>query len=177
MLPFYYTFLIFVLSSSVIAVPTPGPLINNKENLLKRPWARVRLDIVETSAANPTVQWTGDAQYLDDVIRFQAVTVGRSRPRRAPAGVQKVELRRIVRRLQNNQRSGPEGNVHNQYHVSRENGRDRPVKTRLIHDKYSILIKEGSSYLNNTYWGQIPEILGKGRGRHPVSDRLMILKS
>ena len=202
MLPFYYTFLILVLSS-VPAWPIrprqdPGVtkllMYNKNERLWMGLWGRVKVSAAEdagdmftgntqmTAAAAEEEEeaeeegeastWTDNYQYLDDTLRFVPGTGPR-------AGVETVELRRIVRELlPNKQRSGPARRLkQNQYRVvraARDHGtttQGRPAKTLALLDPPSLPIINCRSYLHDTYWGRNPKILGS------VSYSLMIWKS
>ena len=207
MLLFYYTFLTLVLSSSVIAVgpnedirfyrpqdgkfvlpdkdkmPSPNdlvyhrqddgtsvPLINNIDGRLpKGYWVRVSLTTsAAKNEASVNSDWTDDAQYLDDVLRLVRGTGKRQ-------GLEKVELRRIERQLvTKRERTGPAGEI-TKNHYSIRSQRDCPTKTSLLGEP--LPIEDCSLFLNNTYWGRLPEILGQRQGRRPVSDGLMIWKS
>ena len=162
MLPFSCAFLILLLSSSVIAAPAPSSINGvskllldphyDKETkqLLGRPWARVR-PVISGTEHPEDIKWTDNAQFLDDFIRFT--------PGTGPQQEQ-VELHRIDRRLVENK----------QYCVFRPQA-GRPATTS--HLLGPLHIGEGSSYLNNTYWAQIPDILGRGQGYNSkVSDGL-----
>ena len=184
MLPFYYTFLILVLSSCVVAMPPErvlpeqvplGPtrttnyqddwdskyLIDNKDVRLPMGlWGRV-----EMSAEDTGEKWTAHAQYRDAAIQFV----------RGTNGVDKVQLRQIMRELLPNEprrRRPREESYINEYRVNRTHrGEDhRPAVTKKILPE-PLPIKTSGSYLHDTYWARNPDVLGK------VSESLMIWKS
>lgn len=189
MLPFYYTFLILALSSSVIAVPPIPPvpartrghnqkdeesklLIHSKDVRLPRGlWSRVGMlpaedtstgEARKSAGEGPGDNWTGEAQYLDDVLQF------------APVGgtsVEEVVLRRIVREMMKTQ-TGPAGDIiKDAYRVVRKHrstADTRPATTRPLLTPPSRPIRNCRSYLHDTYWGRNPKILGT------VSDSLII---
>lgn len=168
MLPFYYTFLILMLGSSVIAMSRsryrqppnqPERLLHNRDIRLPRHlWARVEMS-EESPGPGFKLKWE-NAWHLDDVLWFSLGS--------GLGGVETVGLRRIIRKFQ-----GPQSN---EYHVVRA----RPTRTykgpaATIPLKQLLPIEDCASYLNNTYWGRIPKILGTGKFK--VSDGLMIWKS
>ena len=114
-------------------------------------WGRIKLSATETNA----VQWTGEAQYLDDTIWFKDFLID--------LGVIEVNLGRIQRQLVG----------HNNYGVVRPHRyySDGPVPAeRLVLLKHAF-INKCKTQLDNTYWGLNPHILGE------VSDGLIIWKS
>lgn len=171
MLPFYYTFLILMLSSSAIVMPARAArtrgylpedneskllLYNEDERLPNRPWGRVRLSEKKTVGG-----WTGDAQYLDDFIQFRTGT---------SSGVENVTLSRVRRELlPNEQRTGRARKIirPNEYRVVRKDrSKDKPAETMTL--RRNKPIQKCRLELHDTYWGLNPDILGK------VSDSLMI---
>ena len=153
---------------------TPELLIGNPDTRLPKAfWARARVRPKTPAAAkDEDAKWTNDVQYLDDVLQF----VREADPR---AGVQKVELRRIIRELLPNEPGpGPSSKIiTDKYRVVRSQRGDniRPAKTRHVFPE-PLLIEHCAMYLNNTYWGRIMEILGERGGRPSVSDDFMIWK-
>lgn len=168
MLPFCFTLLILVFSSSVVAMPwrpshqddgESKVLIRNTDiRLQKTRWGRVKLSKTEN-----TTGWTSDAQYLDDVIQFGTGT---------SKGVEDITLSRVMRELlPNTQRPGPEGEIrHNEYRVVRKNrAKDRPAERLTLLGPVPI-DEKCRPHLDDTHWGRIPEILG------PVRCSLMVWK-
>jgi hypothetical protein len=165
MLPFYYTFLILVLSSSAIAMPSPlrrqksEPLIGSKDTHLQDTLWGV---VLFSETPNAVMKWTGDAQHLDYVLRL-VVTEG--------AGVQQVEISKVERELLPNDRLGrkPQKAKHNEYRVVRLHDRTRPAERLVLLEPAPI--DQCRPYLYDSYWGRNPDVLGR------VSDGLMIWKS
>ena len=180
MLPFYYTFLILVLSSSVIAkrkLRSYGHaefLIHNKdESISKGLWS-----LVEISESAPVTDATTEArqspQHLDHAIRFGGGTLGVENVIRL-----KIKRKLMVNRakmFENGRNSGTMDLTPgtDTYRVVRtrygdSDGNDnRPAETEAVDEP--ILIEDSAQFLNNTYWARNPKILGE------VSDSLMIWK-
>jgi hypothetical protein len=171
MSPFYYMWLIVVLSSSVIAEPVehrqdPGEsklLLRNEDHDVRLPaglWAEVKI----LAAPGTAAKWP-EARKLDHVLQFTS-------------GVETVNLARIDRRLMPEELK--------QWGVAREaeNSRDRVYrafrthygpKPKRIRPATTLFllgplhIDNCRSYLDDTYWGRHLKILGE------VSDSLIIL--
>jgi hypothetical protein len=112
-------------------------------------WSRV-----EFKSPTTDEKWTDDAQYRDDVLSFKAgIWI-------AGLGVDAVEFSRIKRQLVE----------HNLYRMVRPHEGLEPAE-RFVLLKPVPIDKKCRLHLDDTYWGQNPEILGK------VSDSLMIWKS
>jgi hypothetical protein len=154
MLSFYYSFLILVLGSSVMAMPSPRSRQQNGETkvlrgnkdvrLQNKLWCLFRLSEKQLSEKEETdEEWTGDAEYLDYALRF----VGTK-----DLGVQEVELSRVKRELLSNDRRGPapknRDQIHNEYRVVRPNERRRPGETLVILEPVPI---DQSRHLHDTY--------------------------
>jgi hypothetical protein len=150
---------------------TSDLLIGNPDTRLPKAfWARARVSLKTPAAKDDKPEWTNDVQYLDDVLQF----VREADPL---AGVQKVELRRVIRELlPNKPRPGERREIiTDEYRVVRQQrGVDiRPAQTRRVLPE-PLPIENCALYLNNTYWGRIMEILGERQGRPSVSDGFMI---
>jgi hypothetical protein len=168
MLPFYYTFLILILSSSAIAMPPPlhrpksEPLIGSRDKRLQGTlWGQV----IWSETPNAVMKWAGNAQCLDYTLRF-VVTDG--------AGVQQVEISKVQRKLQRKNQVGrppamPKEEENNEYRVVRPNDDKRRPATRDV-----VLepepIDQCRPHLHDSYWARNSDILGK------VSDGLMMWK-
>jgi hypothetical protein len=168
MLSFHYMFLILTLSSSVIAKQVRQKfgesklLLHNKDvRLLAGLWTEAEFSVPGTTAEWPK------ARYLDHVL--QLLPEGTS-------GVEKVNLTRLWRQFMPIERK--RFGIHradltrNAYRVVRDSYVPynlRPAKTLPMLD--ILHIDECRSYLDDTYWGWLPAILGE------VSDSLMIQKS
>lgn len=160
MLPFYFAFLISVLSYSVIAMiayQNPGEsklLLGNQDDRLSTGvWAEAKLSSPGTGR-----RWSKD-RYLDHVILLE----------RGTSGVVKVTLSRVARQFKPTKL--PNSIEKETYHVVRTKyGADKrpPTTLRLLGPLQ--IGEESRSYLDDTYWSRNWEILG------PVSDSLMIWK-
>jgi hypothetical protein len=177
-LPFYCTFLILVLSSSVIAkgrlrkYGKTELLIHNKDAFLpKGLWSLVELSAPVTDDTRAGA--LPSRLHLDQVIQFEGGALG----------VDKVYRRQIKRKLMSDRDKIFE-NERNPGAVDTRRGIDtyRVVRTRygdrngknnrpaptVVEEP--ILIEDSAPYLDNTYWGRNTKILGE------VSDSLMIWK-
>lgn len=172
MLPFYYTFLILVLSSSVMAMPSlqqngvSKPLQGNTDVRLQNTvWGRVMLSETQET---PGTTWSDTAKSLDVALRFVGTDVG---------SVQDVELSKVKRALLPDKRHGPMPKEwkHHEYRVIRriqENGAtNQGPAERFVFIKPMPIDEECRQYLHDSYWGLNPGILGW------VSASLVIWKS
>ena len=122
-------------------------LLNNKDvRLPKGLWIQVR-----TSEAGTVATWS-NGQDLDDVIQFDSA-------------VEKVNIRRINRELMPKEQALGRPYRVVRHHIEAINS--WPAETLVL--RPGLAIKECESYLHDTYWARIPEILGK------VSDSFVIL--
>ena len=140
-----YAFLIFALGSSVIATPTHAELHEARllkddkdPRLLASKWGRLLVRESEPGQALPDPTWT-EAAPCDD---FLELVRGRI------IGGLKINVHRVVRRLEN------PGNT---YVVDR--GEDGNGRTKLVYPE--VPSTEWMRFLENTYWGREPDIVGK----------------
>ena len=165
MLPFYYTVLILVLSSSVMAMPVEPSVQPNGECKLLRGNTDKRLQntvwgwvILSETQETPGTTWSDNAKSLDVALRFVVTDVG---------SVQGVELSKVKRALLPNKRRGPmpTQRKHNEYRVVRpvqDNGATNqgPAK-RYVVVKPMPINEESRQYLDDSYWGLNSKILGR----------------
>ena len=157
-----------MLSSSAIAMPPPlgrqkiEPLIGSKDVRLKGSlwgpiiWSETLNDIMN-------MKWPGDAQCLDYALQF--VVTG-------DAGVQQVEISKVLRKLRPIGRQGRmpqtiKAHENYEYAVARpEHDHRRPAERVVVLEPKPI--NQCRPYLHDSYWARNADILGK------VSDGLMI---
>ena len=162
MSPFYHTCLIILmLSSSAIAMPPPlgrqkiEPLIGSKDVRLKGSlwgpiiWSETPNDIMN-------MKWPGDAQCLDYALQF--VVTG-------DAGVQQVEISKVLRKLRPSGRQGRmpqtiKAHENYEYAVARpEHDHRRPAERVVVLEPKPI--NQCRPYLHDSYWARNADILAR----------------
>ena len=155
-----HAFLIFVLGSSVIAMPTPqqpyheARLLkgNTDKRLVEGLWGQAVTRTVSEGETRYVPTWA-DAQHCDDFIKFSNGGSGH---------VEDMSIRRVVREAKALEESGPKRTF--EYAVNRHSYGENP--TQEIYRK--VPLNKWADYLDHTYWGRVPTIVGE------VSDGLMI---